>query len=276
MAQFVCQCGDAVVAGLEVQQYIRMYAVHAPGIGAAAFAFVLVDIDPAFSHAFTQCLNIVLSQRLQRVFYGFAGFVKGAGKTFFAFQGQRHVEVVGMEFFITQKFLFQRNVIVERFQVLVYGVDETVVQADGDVFFRQAGFQRVFIAPCGRIEVTAAAGARERGGQRVPVTMVGVHEAGEGIFPQCAVVAGHVQHIAAFADGGVVSVAVLYDRKFHVGRDKGPESSGAGACGQLTVGQDRFLFSRQHVGAHSLQILQVKIIIGKGGIIYQLLQRFFR
>ncbi len=59
----------------------------------------------------------------------------------------------------------------------MYGLNQPVVKTDGDVFFRQTGLHGILITADPGIKVTAAAGSGQRGGQRIPVMVIGVHQA---------------------------------------------------------------------------------------------------
>ena len=65
MTHLVRQRKHAVQVVLMVQQHVRMRAVCTPAVGTVAFAFILIDIDPAVVEAFLQNVQIIFAERLQ-------------------------------------------------------------------------------------------------------------------------------------------------------------------------------------------------------------------
>ena len=135
MSHFMGKCKHMIEASVVIQQYIRMCAVSAPGIGAASLALIFIDINPATGKSFFQNLRIFLSKRSKTFFYNLLCLLKRI--FFLCLFHKRNVHIVHMQFIHTHNFLSQIYILIHFRQIFMYRLNQSVVHFKRNVAVRK-------------------------------------------------------------------------------------------------------------------------------------------
>ena len=125
VTHFVRQCKHAVDGVVMVQEHIGVYAVAAPGICAAAFAFVFVNVNPACVHAIMESVGVFFAHDSKGFFYGFFCFFESDFCVHILHQGC--VQIVHVDFVQPQQFFSEGNITMHQMQIGMDGFDEVII-----------------------------------------------------------------------------------------------------------------------------------------------------
>ena len=152
-----------------------------------------------------------------------------------------------MEFIYAKYILLQLDILMQRSKIIMHGINQSVVKTGRNIILCQRCFQCIFIVMHGSIKITGACRACECCCQRITVLMIGIHQAGKGIFTQYTVRRGHIQQIAAFADASLVALSVGNFRELHIGTHKCAEGRCCSTCCQMALRKNSLFICRQNM-----------------------------
>ena len=158
MTHFMCQCEHAVDGVVMVQQHEGVYAIAAPGVGAAALAFVFIYIDPAAFQTVLQCCAVFFAHDLQGFFDSFFCFC--VRDLHICIRHQGHIQVIHVQFVYAQFLFADGNITMQQRQVFVDSLDQVIIYGQGDVVIRQSHFHSRVIFSCFGKENIALYGRR--------------------------------------------------------------------------------------------------------------------
>ena len=237
----------------------------AGGIGAAALAHVLIDVDPAIVKALLQDLPIVLAHGRQGLVDGLLGLFKGDLDVRAGDQGR--IEVVEVQFLHTKKLFPQTDVAVHFVKVLVYRLDQIVIDLHGNIGVVQRGFQGGAVFSGVRVELQGLDLGIQGRGYRVLVGGPGVIGVSEGGLAELPVIRLHVGDIGALGQGVLDAVLVHGVGESQIGVGK----LGIDIIGRLHHlpghGQQLFLIGAQHMGGMPSDIEQIAAIALQAGLL---------
>ena len=152
---------------LVVEQDVRVYAVGARAVCAAALARRLAHVHPAFGKPLAQESAVFLAERRKPAHDQLARVL--VGELELRVFDERRVDVVHMLLFISQNALAQGDIAVHIRQIFMHGGDQVLIDADGDVLpFQRALQTGIVAAGAGQEHVlfdVAEIGRRDRVGQ---------------------------------------------------------------------------------------------------------------
>ena len=127
-----------VERALEVEQYIRMHA-RACRVGARALALVLVHVDPAVGKAFAEQIQVVLTERRERLQCDLLGLLEREFHLHAVHD--RHIQVVHVQLVHAEQLLSQRNIAVHGRKRAVYCIDQIAVNLGRHLVAVERGIQ---------------------------------------------------------------------------------------------------------------------------------------
>ena len=125
MAHLVNEGVDVVKAALEVEEHDRVHALATCGISAGTLARSLVHVNPAALQTLLDQADVLLTHRCQRLNNKVASLL--VGELHVNVVNKRSVDVPEVQLIQAHDTLAQVNVLVERWEVLVNGVNQVVV-----------------------------------------------------------------------------------------------------------------------------------------------------
>ena len=125
MAHLVDKGVDVVKAALEVEEHNGVHALATCGISTGALTWGLVHVNPTALKTLLDQADILLAHRCQRLNNKVASLL--VGELHVNVVNKRSVDVPEVQLIQAHDTLAQVNVLIERWEVLVNGINEVVV-----------------------------------------------------------------------------------------------------------------------------------------------------
>ena len=125
VAHLVNKGVNVVKAALEVEEHNGVHALATCGISTGALTWGFVHVNPTALQTLLDQVNVLLAHRCQRLNNKVASFL--VGELHVNIINKRSVDVPEVQLVQAHDALTQVNVLVERWEVLVNGVNEVVV-----------------------------------------------------------------------------------------------------------------------------------------------------
>ena len=132
MSKFVRDSKYVVHCLLIIEQYVRMRAVTAPTVCAASLSFILVYVYPTLRKGSIEQFAVLVAKRSQRLFDKLASLVI-LNALVYSF-GDRHVQVVHIQLFISKLLSAIAQVSVKRRDISVYAIQQSAIYVARHVF----------------------------------------------------------------------------------------------------------------------------------------------
>ena len=175
VAALVGQRGGAQIVVEVVQQHVGMHVVRrVVDVGARALARPRVDVDPAFLERLVHSLDVLFTQRRQRLQYQLLRIlprIVGADVLY-----QRRIRVVVAQVVDTQDLAAQPQVALQCGDIRANLFQQHVVDVGVDLVAGQRGFQRRFVIAYRRVDDVLLDRRGDRCGQRALECLQGVVE----------------------------------------------------------------------------------------------------
>ena len=257
---------DVVQCLFVVEQHKRVHSVGAPGVRAGGLALVFVDINPAVGKGVLEVLNILFTQGLEVLNHDLAGgFIIHAHVHI---GHNRDIDIIEMQLVHTQRLLAQRQIAVHGGQVTVHRLDQRVIDAFGNLVFKQAHLPRAGITarPCkeGVLLDRSGVGRGNGVGKLVILFVIGF----VSITAHAAILALQQRDESAAGQGHGLAVLALdlTEGKVRIGEHG---IDGVGRAGHLAcLSQQLFLFRRKRMrfqAQHAFQLAAIALQLRQFG-----------
>ena len=228
--------GEHVVQGaVEIHQHVGMAAVDAPGICAAAFSLVLVDVHPAVLKTLPKDFPVLLPQRGKALCHDGFCLLVGVGPVKFRHHG--HIQIVHVDVVQAQGLLAHPDVAVQQGQILPDGGHQVVVDQLRHLVLRQGVLAAGSVIPglCVEHRLLHIGGKCSRQGiAKLPIHAV---QAKERVPADSAVLVLHQGNVIAVGNRHFLAVLTGDGGEFHIRVVEHVENLGSPLGGIVGLGQ---------------------------------------
>ena len=139
VAHLVNKGVDVVKAALEVEEHNGIHALTTCGISTGALTWGFVHVNPTALQTLLDQVNVLLAHRCQRLNNKVASLL--VGELHVNVVNKRSVDVPEVQLIQAHDALAQVNVLVERWEVLVNGIDKVVVNLNRNLVLCKSGLK---------------------------------------------------------------------------------------------------------------------------------------
>ena len=139
VAHLVNEGVDVVKAALEVEEHNGIHALTTCGISTGALTWGFVHVNPTALKALLDQVNVLLTHRCQRLNNKVASLL--VSELHINVINKRSVDVPEVQLIQAHDTLAQVNILVERWEVLVNGIDEVVVNLNRNLVLCKSGLK---------------------------------------------------------------------------------------------------------------------------------------
>ncbi|MPM80036.1 hypothetical protein SDC9_127080 [bioreactor metagenome] len=123
-----------------IHQYIGIGIIGPPGIGAAGFAFVFINVNPAAVKTLLQTGNVFSTQGLQRLRDRCPGL--GIRNLHFICGNQGGIKIIKVHFIQAQQFFANGHIAVHKLKMTVNRFNQTIINLNRHIVLIQGRLKR--------------------------------------------------------------------------------------------------------------------------------------